>query len=77
MRKYTIITQSELANMNFSLLLTTSEDTARPNLDKSEFVISFEGDTPSFLEGKTIYTNSELFEIVDNINNNWITEEEL
>jgi len=77
MRKYTIITQSELANMNFSLLLTTSEDTARPNLDKSEFIVSFEGDTPAFLEGKTIYTNSELFEIVDNINNNWITEEEL
>jgi|TARA_R110000824_G_scaffold256587_1_gene445572 hypothetical protein len=77
MRKYTIITQSELVNMNFSLLLTTSEDTARPNLDKSEFVVSFEGDTPSFLEGKTIYTNSELFEILENINNNWITKEEL
>tara|TARA_R110000803_G_scaffold209256_1_gene278645 strand:- start:20 stop:253 length:234 start_codon:yes stop_codon:yes gene_type:complete len=77
MRKYTIITQSELVNMNFSLLLTTSEDTARPNLDKSEFVVSFEGDTPSFLEGKTIYTNLELFEILENINNNWITKEEL
>ena len=77
MRKYTIITQSELVNMNFSLLLTTSEDTARPNLDKSEFVVSFEGDTPYFLEGKTIYTNSELFEILENINNNWITKEEL
>lgn len=77
MRKYTIITQSELVNMNFSLLLTTSEDTARPNLNKSEFVVSFEGDTPSFLEGKTIYTNLELFEILENINNNWITKEEL
>ena len=77
MRKYTIITQSELASMDFSLLLTTSEDTARPHLAKSEFIVSFEGDTPTFLEGKTIYTNSELFEIVDNINNNWITEEEL
>ena len=63
--------------MDFSLLLTTSEDTARPNLDKSEFVVSFEGDTPSFLEGKTIYTNLELFEILENINNNWITKEEL
>ena len=76
MRKYAIITQSELANMDFSLLLTTSEDTARPNLDKSEFIVSFEGNTPTFLEGKMIYTNSELFEIVDDINNNWITEEE-
>tara|TARA_R110000824_G_scaffold5099_3_gene23749 strand:+ start:1490 stop:1720 length:231 start_codon:yes stop_codon:yes gene_type:complete len=76
MRKYTIITQSELANMNFSLLLTTSEDTARHNLDSSEFIVSFKGNTPTFLEGKTIYTNTELFEMVDDINNNWITEEE-
>ena len=76
MRKYTIITQSELANMDFSLLLTTSEDTARPNLDKSEFIVSFVGDTPSFLEGKTIYTNTELFEIVDNIANGWVEEDE-
>jgi hypothetical protein len=76
MRKYTIITQSELASMDFSLLLTTSEESARHNLDSSEFIVSFEGETPTFLEGKTIYTNTELFEIVDDINNNWITEEE-
>ena len=75
MRKYAIITQSELANMDFSLLLTTSEESVRQNLDKSEFIVSFEGDTPTFLEGKTIYTNTELFEIVDDLNNNWTEDE--
>ena len=76
MRKYAIIKQSELANMDFSLLYTTSEETARHNLDKSEFIVSFVGDTPTFLEGKTIYTNTELFEIVDNIANGWVEEDE-
>ena len=75
MRKYAIIKQSELANMDFSLLLTTSQDTARHNLDSSEFIVSFEGDTPTFLEDETVYTNTELFEIVDDLNNNWTENE--
>jgi len=76
MRKYAIIEKSELSNMDFDVLLTTSEETARYNLDKSKFIVSFEGDTPTFLEGKTIYTNTELFEIVDNIENGWVEEED-
>ena len=76
MRKYAIIQQSELANMDFSLLLTTSEESVRTNLDNSEFIVSFEGNTPTFLESETIYTHTELFAIVDDINNNWITEED-
>jgi hypothetical protein len=75
MRKYTIIQKSELSKMDFNLLLTTSEESVRQNLDKSEFIVSFEGDTPSFLEGKTIYTNQELFDIVDDLNNNWTEED--
>ena len=61
--------------MDFNLLLTTSEESVRQNLDKSEFIVSFEGDTPTFLEGKTIYTNQELFDIVDDLNNNWTEED--
>jgi len=76
MRKYAIIEKTELSNMNFDVLLTTSEETARHNLDKSKFIVSFEGDTPTFLEGKTIYNNTELFVIVDDIANGWFTEEE-
>lgn len=76
MRKYAIIEKTELSNMDFDLLLTTSEETARHNLDKSKFIVSFEGDTPTFLEGKTIYNNTELFVIVDDITNGWFTEEE-
>ena len=76
MRKYAIIEKTQLSNMNFDVLLTTSEETARHNLDKSKFIVSFEGDTPTFLEGKTIYNNTELFVIVDDITNGWFTEDE-
>ena len=76
MRKYAIIEKTELSNMNFDVLLTTSEETARHNLDKSKFIVSFEGDTPTFLEGKTIYNNTELFVIIDDIANGWFTEED-
>ena len=75
MRKYTIIQKSELSKMDFNLLLTTSEESVRQNLDKSEFIVSFEGDTPTFLEGKIIYANQELFDIVDDLNNNWTEED--
>ena len=71
MRKYTILKVSELSTIDFNLLLTTSEESSRKNLDKSECIVCFEGATPTFLEGKTIYTNKELFKIVDGINNNW------
>ena len=76
MRKYAIIENTELGNMDFDVLLTTSEETARHNLDKSKFIVSFEGDTPTFLEGKTIYNNTELFVIIDDIANGWFTEED-
>jgi len=76
MRKYVIIESRELANMDFSLLYTTSAETARHNLDKSKFIVSFVGDAPSFLEGKTIYNNTELFAIVDDIANGWFNEED-
>ena len=76
MRKYAIIEKLALSNMDFDLLLTTSEETARHNLDKSKFIVSFEGNTPAFLEGKTIYNNTELFAIIDDIANGWFTEED-
>ena len=72
MRTYVIINTSELGAMDFSQLLTTAADTARRNLNDTECIVSFEGETPSFLEGKTTYTHTELFAIVDDINNNWI-----
>jgi len=36
----------------------------RYSVDGSKFLLKYEGDTPSFLEGKTEYTHSEILAIL-------------
>ena len=58
--KYIIITKDEVASVNFSQVLETSANTLRYNNDGTKTFVKFEGDTPSFLNGKTQYTNDEM-----------------
>ena len=50
--KYTIITKEEVASVDFSQVLETSANTLRYNNDGTKTFVKFEGDTPSFLNGK-------------------------
>ena len=59
-RKYVIIEASEVSSVDFSQVMETSADTLRYNLSASQTFVKFEGDTPSFLEGKTSYTHREM-----------------
>ena len=61
-RKYVIITASEVSSVDFSKVLEDSENTLRYNNDESKTFVKFEGDTPSFLEGKTSYNLNEMRE---------------
>ena len=63
--KYTIILTEEVSNVDFSQVLETSEDTLRYNNERSEALLKFEGETPSFLEGKTLYDYEGIMEILD------------
>ena len=63
-RTYIIIDSSELSSVDFSQVLETSTDTLRYNLAGTQAVLKFTGDTPSFLEGKTQYTHSEIVEVL-------------
>ena len=72
MRKYVILNTSEIETVDFSKLKTT---TPRYNVDRTEFIVSVEGETPDFLQDKTTYTNEELLIIVNDISNNWYNEE--
>ena len=74
MRKYTIINTSELDNLDFSELLTSSKETARKNLDGTKAIVSFD-ETPTYFFSATTYTNDELLEILNNIDNGWYEEE--
>ena len=64
MRKYVIINASEVSSVDFSKVIETSVDTLRYSLDNSKTFVKFEGDTPSFLDNKTIYNNSEILTIL-------------
>lgn len=64
MRTYVIINASEVSSVNFNQVLETSADTLRYSLDGTKTFVKFEGDTPSFLDGKTQYTHAEILNIL-------------
>ena len=64
-RKYVIINASEVSSVDFSQVIETSADTLRYKLDNSQTFVKFEGSTPSFLDGKTQYNNSQMRTILD------------
>jgi len=63
-RKYVIINTSETGSIDFSQVNETSVDTLRFNLSGSQTFVKFDGDTPSFLDGKTQYSHSEILTIL-------------
>jgi hypothetical protein len=63
-RNYVIIDASEISTVDFDQVLETSADTLRYNLAGTKTIVKFDGDTPSFLEGKTAYTHSEMLAIL-------------
>ena len=63
-RKYVIINTDEVSSVDFSQVEETSENTLRYSVDGSQTFVKFEGDTPSFLEGKQEYTHSEILAIL-------------
>jgi hypothetical protein len=70
---YVIIDSSEVNSVDFNQVLETSADTLRYNLAGTQTFVKFEGDTPSFLEGKTQYTHSEIFSILEGAE--WTSED--
>ena len=65
MRKYVIINADEVDSVDFSQVDETSKSTLRFSLDNSQTFIKFDTDTtPSFLDGKTQYTHSEILAIL-------------
>jgi hypothetical protein len=73
MKKYVIINASEVSSINFNEVLQTSANTLRYSLDNSKALVKFEGNTPSFLSGKTRYTQEEILRIVQT--DDWSADE--
>jgi hypothetical protein len=65
MRKYVIINADEVSSVNFDQVAETSADTVRYSVDGTQTFVKFDSDiTPSFLEGKTQYSHSEISTIL-------------
>ena len=64
MRKYVIINADEVASVDFNLILERNENFLSYSRDGSKALVKFIGETPSFLDGKTEYTHSEILAIL-------------
>ena len=69
--KYVIIDASEVSSVDFSQVREDSADTVRYNLDNTKALVKFNGSTPSFLDGKTQYTHSEVRTILTDDAQGW------
>lgn len=69
--KYVIIDASEVSSVDFSQVREDSADTVRYNLDNSKALVKFDGSTPSFLDGKTEYTHSQIRTILTDEAQGW------
>ena len=58
-RSYVIIDASEVASVDFDSVMEGA-DTLRYSVDGSKTFVKFAGETPSGLEGKTIYNYQEI-----------------
>ena len=74
-KKYVILNSTEVSSINFSQVQETSTDTLRWNIDQTKTFVKFEGDTPSFLTGKTQYTNEQMLATLDDVNGEWYIED--
>ena len=73
---YIILDAADLSSVDFSLINETSANTLRYNLDRTKFVVKYDGDvTPAFLAGKTSYTHAEITAYFADPLNGWVEEE--
>lgn len=63
--KYVILENSEVGSIDFNQVKEDSSDTLCYNITGTKTFVKFEGDVPSFLDGKTEYTHSEILTILD------------
>jgi len=78
MATYVILNKSEITDENstidFSQLLNRNAAILRYSLDDSKGVVKYNGNQPSFLNGKTTYTHAEI--LVEMARETWAIIEE-
>jgi hypothetical protein len=72
-RTYVIANTSEVSGFDFDQLIDIDESYSRKSLDGSKILARYEGDQPSFLNGKQEYTHSEILAIL--ATDEWTSDE--
>ena len=75
-KKYGIITSSDVSSVDFTKVQETSAETLRWNNDNTKTFVKYEGSKPTFLQGKTTYTYTEILTILNDVNGEWYVEDE-
>ena len=70
-RKYVIINTSEINTVDFTQILQTSKNTCRYTSDGSKFLLKYEESQPSSILGKTEYTNTEIQNLLNDVDGEW------
>ena len=65
-RQYVILNADEVSSIDFDQVFENSADTLRYNVNPvgTRTFVKYEGNTPSFLIGKTANTHAEMLEIL-------------
>ena len=61
---YVIYDMTNVASVDFSQVVETSQDTLRLSLDGTKTVLKFIGETPNFLTGLQQYNHEEILTIM-------------
>ena len=74
--KYVIISLEDVEDIDFSQVMETNVNSLRISQDATSTFVKFQGETPSFLEGKTQYTHEEFMPIIKDPNGIWTLDDQ-
>ena len=74
-KKYVIINIEDVEDVDFNQVMQTDATSLRISQDATSTFVKFEGDTPSFLEGKTQYTHAEFKSILNDPEDIWALDD--
>ena len=75
-RKYVIITIEDVEDVDFDQIMQTDVNSLRISEDAASTFVKFQGETPSFLEGKTQYTHKEFVAILKDPDGIWTLDDQ-
>jgi hypothetical protein len=71
-KNYTVLPIERISKIDFSLFDEDSSETARRNVDETEFILSWAGECP--IEVEKVYSHEQIIEIIRG--EDWTVEEE-